>query len=367
MSDRSKGIRVIALGAVALATTTACSVGLGDLPLPAPGVGSSGYSIHADFANALNLPAKAKVRLSGADVGEVSGMAVRDYTAIVTMTIRDDVRLPLGTRAELRTATPLGDVFVSLTPPADFTTATPVLRDGDSIARESTTAAATIEELLTTASLLVNGGAIRNLTTIVNGLGHAVGDRGDHVAALIEQSTRVVQALSARSEDIRATLAQVDQLTQRLHGQRGTIDDLVFATGPALDTLQAHSQQALALIRQVDQISRQIAKFPGINGSSGMIADINRIAAELDSAANNPNASVAAMNSMLGPVIAVTNGTSAVTDADMQDLAIGYLPDPNHPGDPKSRLPDGRDWEAFVGTLTYTLLKLQARVTGGTR
>ncbi|MGY5308262.1 MlaD family protein [Nocardia gipuzkoensis] len=364
-----EGFRAAALGAAMLATTTACSVGLEDLPLPAPGVGGVNYTIHADFANALNLPAKAKVRLAGADVGEVTGMAVRDFTAVVTMSIGQDVVLPLGTRAELRTATPLGDVFVSLTAPADATPDTPVLRDGDSIARAATAAAATIEELLTTASLLVNGGAIRNLTTLVNGLGHAVGDRGDRVGALIDQSTRVVQALSARSEDIRTTLAQIDQLAGQLDAQRRTIDDVVFAAGPALTTLQDNARQALDLVRRVDQISGQLAKFPGLNGAAttGMVADINRIAAELNAAATDPDASVAAMNAMLGPVIAITTSTSASVDADMRDLAIGVLPDPNHTGDPESRVPDAGDWAAFVGSLTYTLLKLQQRLTGGGR
>ncbi|MGW5375687.1 MlaD family protein [Nocardia sp. NPDC003999] len=367
MSNR--GIRAIALGAVALVASTACSVGLEDLPLPAPGAGGKGYVIHADFANALNLPAKAKVRLAGADVGEVTGMAVRDFTAVVTMSIERDVVVPLGTRAELRTATPLGDVFVSLTAPADATPATPALRDGDSISRDATAAAATIEELLTTAALLVNGGAIRDLTTIVNGLGQAVGDRGDRVGALIEQSTRVVRALSARSEDIRTTLVQIDQLAQQLNAQRGTIDEVVAAAGPALITLQDNAREALALVRRVDQISRQLEKFPGLNGAvtTGMVADINRIAAGLDAAATDPNASVAAMNAMLGPVIAVTSSTSASVDADMRDLALGVFPDPNHPGDPNSRVPDTRDWEGFVGSLTYTLLKLQQRVTGGGR
>ncbi|MEV0685442.1 MlaD family protein [Nocardia sp. NPDC050378] len=360
------GPRVAALALTALCAGTSCAVGFGDLPLPVPGGGRENYTVRADFENALNLPAKAKVRLSGADVGEVTDMAVRDYTAVVTLSIRPDVRLPLGTTAELRTATPLGDVFVALTAPPEATPATPVLADGDRIAREHTAAAATIEELLTTASLLVNGGAIRNLTTIVNGLGRAVGDRGDRMAELIAQSTRVVQALAARSDDIRATLAEVDRLARTLDKQSGTIDEVLLAAGPALTTLRDNSTQALSLVGEVDRISRQLARFPGLDGSqtTGMIADINRIAEQLNAAATDPNASVAAMNSMLGPVIAVTTSTAASTDADFQDLALGVLPDVNHPGDPASRLPDTRDWTNFVGTLTYTLLRLQGRISG---
>lgn len=364
-----RGSRIAALALAALCSGTGCAVGLGDLPLPAPGGGSENYTVRADFANALNLPAKAKVRLSGAEIGEVTEMAVRDYTAVVTLSIRPDVRLPLGTTAELRTATPLGDVFVALTAPAEATADTPALADGDRIAREHTSAAATVEELLTTASLLVNGGAIRNLTTIVNGLGRAVGNRGDRMAELIAQSTNVVQALAARSDDIRATLSEVDRLARTLDEQTGTIDDVLTSAGPALTTLRANSTQALSLVGEVDRLSRQLAKFPGLDGTetTGMIADINRIAEQLNTAATNPNASVAAMNSLLGPVIAVTTSTAASTDADFQDLALGMLPDVNHPGDPESRLPDARDWTNFIGTLTYTLLRLQGRITGAGR
>lgn len=361
--------RIAALALAAPAFGTGCAVGLGDLPLPAPGGGGENYTVRAEFENALNLPAKAKVRLSGADVGEVTEMVVRDYTAVVTLSIRRGVRLPLGSTAELRSATPLGDIFVSLTPPAEATPATPALADGDRIAREHTAAAATVEELLTTASLLVNGGALRNLTTIVNGLGHAVGDRGDRMADLIAQSTRVVQALAARSADIRITLAEVDQLARTVKAQSGTIDEVLAAAGPALTTLRANSDQALSLIGEVGRISEQLARLPGLDGTetTGMIADINRIAEQLNAAAIDPNASVAAMNSMLGPVIAVTTSTAASTDADFQDLAVGVLPDVNHPGDPESRLPDARDWTNFVGTLTYALLRLQGRITGAGR
>ncbi|MGW6118252.1 MlaD family protein [Nocardia sp. NPDC055165] len=368
MRQRYRSASTLLLAGVVLATVPGCAVGLGDLPLPAPGAGEGGYTIHAGFANALNLPEQAKVRVLGADVGEVARMSARDYTAVVTMRIQPGVALPVGTRAELRTATPLGDVFVALTPPDAAAPGGPVLRDGDTIALSATQAAATIEELLTTASLLVNGGVIRNLTNIVNGLGHAVGDRGANLAALLDRSTRVVQALAARSADIRTVLVEVDQLTRQLQERRRPLGELADVAGPALTAATDSSQQALTLIWQVDQISRELAKFPAIDGSAaGMVADVNRLSAGLNAASTDPNASLAAMNSILGPIIKITNGTSAHVNADLQDVTIGAVPDPAHPGDPGSRIPDASDWQALVGTLTYTLLKLQQRVTGAGR
>jgi ABC-type transporter Mla subunit MlaD len=95
-------------------TMTACSVELESVPLPKRNVGSDSYTVYATFENALNLPKQAKVKLAGADVGSVEGMTVRDYAAIVTLKVSEGVTLPVGTRAELRSATPLGDIFVAM-------------------------------------------------------------------------------------------------------------------------------------------------------------------------------------------------------------------------------------------------------------
>ncbi|CAM2747813.1 MlaD family protein [Skermania piniformis] len=352
--------------AVAAAVTTGCSVGLGDLPLPAPGSSGDSYTVQASFSNALNLPAKAKVRLSGADIGEVADMAVRDYTAVVALRIRSDVRVPVGSTAELRTATPLGDVFVSLKPPDDATPNSPSLADGDTIELDRTSAATTIEELLTTASILVNGGVLRNLTTLVNGLGRAVGDRGDRMAALLAQSNGVVQKLSARSADIRTTLNEVNQLTQQIGAQQGTIDDVLAGAGPALDTLRANSTQALSLIHEAAGITKQIATFPGIDASktAGLVADINRIADQMNAAATTPGASLAAVNAILAPVMKRTNSTGGNADATWMDLTIGAVPDVNHGVAPETRLPDVGDVANVIGTLAFALTKLQEKVIG---
>ncbi|SLH72491.1 mce related protein [Mycobacteroides abscessus subsp. abscessus] len=52
---------LIALAAVtAVGTTSGCGLTVEDLPLPKPG-----YTLHAVFENALNLPDQAKVKIGG--------------------------------------------------------------------------------------------------------------------------------------------------------------------------------------------------------------------------------------------------------------------------------------------------------------
>ncbi|MGW0021059.1 MCE family protein [Rhodococcus sp. NPDC003382] len=341
-----------------------CSVGLGQLPLPAPGTGGDGFVVTAIFRNALNLPAKAKVRVKGADVGFVLDMEVRDYLAVVRMQLRDGTLLPQGTRAELRSATPLGDVFVALEPPADPGGA--VLQDGDTIPVESTSAGATVEEVLSTAAMLVNGGAIRNLTKLVNGLGESVGDGGDELGALVRESTTLVASLSARTSEIEAVLGSANALADTVVERQQSIDSALAAAGPALGVVADNTQAILGTVDQLTRITQQLERFPSINGTGagGMVQDINRIAGWLNAAATAPGASIEDVNRILGPIIKLTSGTSGHVDVSISQFALGAFDDPNYHADPGSRLPDAGDWERFAGSLAVTMFRLQQRLEG---
>jgi phospholipid/cholesterol/gamma-HCH transport system substrate-binding protein len=224
--------------ALALAVTTLSAAGcgtsgLGSLPLPAPGIGTGGYLISAVFENALNLPAHAKVKLAGADVGQLETMVARNYTAVTTLRIMDGVRIPVGSTVELRSATPLGDVFVAVKAPVPADPGAPLIKGGDTIGLESTAAAATVESVLSAAALLVNGGTVRNFTNLVNGAGKATGDQGQAFGNLINKSNDLLAKLNARSGEIQTALAETTRLADALDARNQAVTDLLAAAGPA--------------------------------------------------------------------------------------------------------------------------------------
>ncbi|MFI1464117.1 MlaD family protein [Nocardia carnea] len=359
----------LAAAAVAVCTATGCSASLDELPLPAPGVPGDSWSVTATFANALNLPAKAKVRFNGADIGLVESMVARDYTAVVTMRIRPEVQLPAGTTAELRSATPMGDVYVALAAPPSPPPDGGLLRDGATIPIGSTSAAATIEEVLSRSSLLVNGGAIKNLTEIAQALGEHLDGRGDRVAAVLDRTRRLLETLTARSGQIDAILTSAAALSTTLGNQHTALGDAVAAAQPATQVLGAETDSIIALVDRVHAITVQLARFPSIQGTNqgSLVADINGLAAGLNAAALNPEADLGTLNDILSIVLKVTNGSSAHADIDVAQLALGAVPDPNFPGDPGARLPDATDWTAFVGSLQYMLGRLGGRLNGPPR
>ncbi len=338
------------------------------MPLPAPGVGSGGYTITAVFSNALNLPEDAKVKLAGADVGQMESMVASNYTAVATLRIMDGVRLPHGTTAELRSATPLGDVFVSVRPPATVDPNAPLLTDGDTIDLDSTTSAATVESVLGSAAILVNGGAVRNFTNIINGLGKATGDQGHAFGALIDKTNRTLGKLNARSGDIETAMTETSQLVAQIEAKNDTLGELMSEAGPATRTLAENTTGIADLVRTLGDTADQLKKFPSVAGTDtsgrSMIADANQIAGAWNDLVLAPDATLYSLNRLMPPLIKATAGNSLATRASIDRLILGSIPDIGFAGDPGLHGPKRYNWEQMVGSFKYTLWRLQERIVG---
>lgn len=361
-----------ALVAIVVATTvvgSGCATnGLASLPLPAPGLGSAGYRLTAIFANALNLPMNAKVKLAGADVGLVESMVARNYTAVTTLRIGDGVRLPQGSTAELRTATPLGDVFVALQPPPATSPNAAMLHDGDTIGLGSTAASATVESLLSSAAVLVNGGAVRNFTNIINGFGKATGDRGQALGDLIRKSNRLIGTLDSRTGQISSAMTEMSRLADQLDAKEQTITDLMAGAGPGTEILAANTAELSDLTVQAGDTARLLEKFPSIGGTDtsgrSVIRDLNTLAGTFNDIAVSPDTSWLPLNRLLPPMIKSTSGFAVAGRGSVDRLVLGSIPDIGFPGDIGLHGPHRYNWNQFIGSLKYTLWRLQERVVG---
>jgi virulence factor Mce-like protein len=363
-----RGRAAAAIAAAAIAISGCATNGLGSLPLPAPGMGSGGYQLTAIFSNALNLPMNAKVKLAGADVGQVESMVARNYTAVTTLRIRDGVLLPKGSTAELRTATPLGDVFVSVRPPADTASNAPMLKNGDTIGLDSTAAAATVESVLSSAAILVNGGAVRNFTNIINGFGKATGDQGHAFGDLVRKSNQLLGTMDSRSGQISDALSELSRLSRELDAKNQTLTELMAAANPATNVLAANTTELSNLVVQVGDTSRLLARFPSLGGTDtsgrSVVRDLNTIAGAANDIAVSPDTSWLPLNRMIPALVKSTAGNAISVHADVDQLILGSIPDIGFPGDRGMHGPNRFTWNQFIGSLKYTLWRLQERVVG---
>jgi len=104
------------VGIAALVCLT-IQVGTGSL------TGGDTYLIESRFSNAGGLHPGSSVTLAGVTVGCVEDVRMEpsDFSAIVTMRVLADLRLPTDTMASIKTTGLIGDKYVSLSPGADDT------------------------------------------------------------------------------------------------------------------------------------------------------------------------------------------------------------------------------------------------------
>lgn len=89
------------------------------------------YRITADFSNIAGLKARARVSISGVNVGKVTSITLDPdtYNAVVTMYIQESVKLPADTVASIYTSGLIGDNYIALAPGGSEE----YLADGDQI------------------------------------------------------------------------------------------------------------------------------------------------------------------------------------------------------------------------------------------
>jgi phospholipid/cholesterol/gamma-HCH transport system substrate-binding protein len=240
--------RLVLLG-VAGVVLAGCSTSAQDLPLPGSRVGGDTYSVEAVFDDALNLAEGAPVKLDGVTIGRVHDVKPVDFTAHVSLDVRTSTRLHEGATARLRSTTPLGELFVQID---DAKPSASPLRDGARLGPKDTSAAPTIEDTMTSASLLINGGGLGQLETIVREANLTLGGHEGTARDLMGRLVTTSKAFDASHEDIGRTLDALADLSATLEQRRDTIDAALRDIAPAAKVLRENTDELTTLLKRVD-------------------------------------------------------------------------------------------------------------------
>ncbi|MFX0574301.1 MlaD family protein [Nocardia nepalensis] len=252
-----------------VAVALAAGVGLGgcafdpsSVPVPGTSVSGPTYRVRIEFANALNLPAKAKVIANGAQIGTVDKVTVvpaaeappgRGGFVVVDADIAKSVQLPTTTIAELRQNTVLGDIHIALTTPSNGFGS--LLGPDGTIPIERTKPPVQLEDTMAAMAFFVQGGAIGQLQDII-GRFNSVLPRDPR------ETARIANVMGGDVADLAANLDQVDALlyglltnSEVLHDIRPELDDITTEEG----------------VRQVSAATNSIAGVANIFGALGPV------------------------------------------------------------------------------------------------
>ncbi|MCW2857406.1 MAG: hypothetical protein JWR52_3021 [Marmoricola sp.] len=246
-----KSLATAVVAVLGLALVAGCGPTMRDLPLPGSGVSGNTITIKIPFDEALNLAQGAAIKVNGVDSGKVQSVATKDFKAIATIKIRTDAQMRRDATARLRYTTPLGELFVDVSNPATG----PLMRNGDELAAVNATTAPTVEDALSSASLLVNGGGLNQLQTVTDELNKAIGGREDNVRELLDRSNTFLGQADATTGDIDAALRSLAGLSQVLNENKSTINAAMTEIRPAAQVLRENTPGLTRLLAQLVKFS----------------------------------------------------------------------------------------------------------------
>jgi phospholipid/cholesterol/gamma-HCH transport system substrate-binding protein len=246
---------LVAAGALVLG---GCALSLQSLP-KFDSVGTATYPVHAVFTNVLNLPDDAQVREGAEVVGDVGVIGTRDFKADLTLDIKRGVRLPIGTTAQIRFDNPLGEEYVLLDPPPTLTAAISqaeprFLAPGAVIPVGSTSTAPSVEDTFGALSLVLNGGGINQLETIIHELNDTFDGNQPPIRSFLTTIDQGVTSLAGGRTSIDNALASIANLTSALNGGGSTIATGIDTLAPAIGVLAGENSQIDALITNMSNL-----------------------------------------------------------------------------------------------------------------
>jgi phospholipid/cholesterol/gamma-HCH transport system substrate-binding protein len=245
--------RLGALSALSLLLSAGCSISLQSLPKPGTETGPS-YHVHATFANVLNLPINAQVREGSALIGQVSSIGTQDFQAQVVLAIHKNVRLPVGSTAQVRFDTPLGDEYVVVQVPPTGSSG-PWLGEGSILGEQQTSTAPSVEDTLAALGTVLNGGGIDQLQTIIHELNNTFDNNQPQIRSLLENITASTASLAAHTDAVDQALASFGRLADVLNAGGGTITQAIDSIAPGVSVLASENTDLSSFITQLGNLS----------------------------------------------------------------------------------------------------------------
>jgi phospholipid/cholesterol/gamma-HCH transport system substrate-binding protein len=250
MTRRSMRAAGALLAALVIGLTAACSLDPTRLPVPGAYTPHQTYRIKIQFSSVLNLPARAKVDSGGVQIGVLDHVQLDGITAVAYVDMSGETKFPRNTRAELRQATPLGDIYIALLPPEDRSgdLRAAVLRDGDTIPLRNTAPADNVEDVLRSVSNLVAGGAIGTLQSTVVNVNKAFPKDSAELTRIQHTIGGVLNDLAANQDTIDGILSSMENITTNLAANTDVFNRLVTEGPPKLEGLSAVTVAILKVV-----------------------------------------------------------------------------------------------------------------------
>ena len=110
--------------------------------------------------------------------------------------------------------------------------------------------------------MLVNGGAVQNLTNLISGAGKAAGGTAARTSGrLVDHTNQLLNTMDRRTDQISDSIIALSGLSRRLDEKNHVIVDLMTAAAPATDVLAQQTNRIADLTVQAGATTDMLYRF----------------------------------------------------------------------------------------------------------
>ena len=226
--------RAVAVVTLAVVLTSCGWKGVANLPLPGgPSSGADRMTLYVQMPDTLALNVNSRVRVADVFVGSVKAIELKNWVATLTLDVQSDLKLPINTLAKIGQTSLLGSQHVQLDKPAD--PSNQMLKDGDTISLENSSAFPTTERVLASIGTILTGGGIPNLETIQTELNNVLDGRGEQIREFLGRLDTFTAELNAQRNDITRAIDSTNRLLSIVAQRNDTLDRVLTEFPPLIE------------------------------------------------------------------------------------------------------------------------------------
>ncbi len=199
------------------------------------------YPITMVFSSVEGLKVSSPLELAGVEVGKVTGISLnKDYSAVVTAMLNEDIMLPIDSTASVATKGVLGDKIIILSPGV----AKAFVEPGGNLAR--TKVPPSLDTLLTQVGELAQNltelsGALNasfgdeealreivlNLRNLTSDTSELISENKDNLTAIVSNMRVITDDFTVISKNLTSTSVNIDDIASTVNSGQGSLGKLV--------------------------------------------------------------------------------------------------------------------------------------------
>ncbi len=253
--------------------------------------GSDTKKVTADFPRSVSLYEGSDVKILGVAVGKVDTVKPSGTKVRVEFTYDKKYKVPEDAKAAVISPSIVGDRFVQLTPAYSGGA---VLEDNAKLGIDRTATPLELDEIFSSINDLnialgpeganqPDSGGVGPLTRLLNSTARNFGGQGAEFNKTLKNFSALTKTLADNKDELFGTLAQVEEFTNTLAKNDGTVRKFNDSLAGGADLLADERQELAAVLRNLSVAMQQVRGFVKENRASltSNISGLNRISKTL--------------------------------------------------------------------------------------